>query len=351
VSKIKVLIVEDSAVMRKILKEILSQDPEIDVLGTAPDVQVARRKMKDLNPDVVTLDVELPGMDGLTFLEKIMRLRPTPVVMISGYTRANSEAALRALEIGAVDIVSKSSVNLDTSLAEESDEILEKVKAASRAKVGGVGLNATPVTNRPVKTSLAIAQSQFVICIGASAGGVEAMRHVVEALPGDTPPILYAQHMPKEYTRRFAERLDAIGQLTVIEAEDGLRLSNGHLYLAPGDWHLSVDRVNGAFVCRLDQNERVSQHRPSIDVLFRSAARVAGDRAIGVLLTGMGKDGAAGLLEMRDAGCITLGQDEATSMIYGMPRVAAEMGAVQRQVPLRKVAEEILSACSQRSRR
>lgn len=348
----KVLIVEDSSIMREILSDILSADPDIEVLGTAPDVQIARRKIKELNPDVVTLDVELPGMDGISFLEKIMRLRPTPVVMISGYTQDNSEAAFRALEIGAVDVVGKSTVNLDTSLTEKSEEICQKVKGAALANFAGY----RPNLDRPAPARAATAKPKIMlanklVCIGASAGGVEAMRHVIERLPGGCPPILYAQHMPQEFTQRFAERLNEIGELRVQEAADQMEVLPGHVYLAPGGSHLKLKSLKGRYVCHVDTSSQLNGYRPSIDVLFGSVARVAGANAVGAILTGMGKDGAEGLLAMRQAGAITLGQDEATSLIYGMPRVAAEMGAVETQVPLRNMADKIVEACSRREPR
>jgi len=346
---IKVLIVEDSSVMREILMDILSGESGIEVVGTAPDVQIARRKIKDLDPDVVTLDVELPGMNGLSFLEKIMRLRPTPVVMISGYTKDNSDMAYRALEIGAVDVVGKSTVNLDISLAEKADEIIQKVKAAARANVAG--FRSCLSRSAPVPTTAPISAAMLtnkVICIGASAGGVEAMRYIIEKLPSRCPPILYAQHMPQEFTRRFAERLDEISELRVQEAANQMEISAGHVYLAPGGSHLQLEMLKGTYVCRVDDGSRINGYRPSIDVLFQSAARIAGANAVGAILTGMGRDGAEGLLAMRQAGALTLGQDEATSLIYGMPRVAAELKAVERQVPLRKFAEEIVEACSRR---
>ena len=344
---VRVLIVDDSAFMRSVLTDILSSDPGVEVLGTAPDVSIARRKIKELNPDVITLDVELPGMDGLSFLEKIMRLRPTPVVMISGHTQDDSEMAFRALEIGAIDVVGKASINLDTSLAEKSDEILTKVKAAASANV--LGLRA-PMASAPRFVQADRLSSNAVIAIGASAGGVEAMRHVVAALPAECPPILYTQHMPREFLSRFSARLNQLAALEVCEAEDKMEILPGHLYLAPGNAHLRLRRDRAGYRCDVGGDEPVSGHCPSVDVLFESVADAAGADAVGAILTGMGKDGAAGLLAMRSNGAFTLGQDEATSLIYGMPRVAYELGAVELQVSLRDMAIEILKACSRRTR-
>jgi len=351
VKPIKVLIVEDSAIMRDILTEIISADKSIEVLGTAPDVETARRKIKDLNPDVITLDVDLPGMDGISFLEKIMRLRPTPVVMISGHTQENSDAAYRALEIGAVDVIGKSTINVDPSLSDKSNEIIEKIKAAARAKVGRRRENEHVAGDSVVKLQNASNLNWGkVVCIGASAGGVEAMRQVVSRLPSQCPPILYTQHMPKEFTAQFAQRLNEISSLHVCEAENQMKIEPGHIYLAPGDHHLSIAKRKTGFICNVNKSATVSGHRPSVDVLFASAARLLGGNGVGVLLTGMGRDGAQGLLAMAEAGAVTLGQDEATSLIYGMPRVAMEMGAVGRQVPLRHVPEAIIAACTRNKR-
>jgi len=346
VKMIKVLIVDDSAIMRSILSEILGSDPGIEIIGTAPDVQVARRKIKALNPDVITLDVELPGMDGISFLQKIMQLRPTPVVMISGHTQENSEVALKALEMGAIDVIGKSAINVDLSISGKSDEIREKVKSAANANVAGIRSGQLSADKKPTgQISSSNLTSDKLIFVGASAGGVEAMRQVIGRLPPDCPPLLYTQHMPKEFTGPFAKRLNDGSALQVHEAEDQMQINQGHIYLAPGNAHLSISQRKGSFYCRLDRGDPVNGHRPSVDVLFRSAAQLLGKKAIGVILTGMGKDGAAGLLEMSQAGSFTLGQDKATSLIYGMPRVAMEMGAVSMQASLRRIPEEIMNAC------
>ncbi len=343
----KVLVVDDSSLMRQMLTSILSQAPDMEVVGTAPDAKVARRKINQLNPDVVTLDVELPGMDGIAFLDKIMRLRPTPVVMISGLTQENSEAALQALEIGAVDVIAKSKVNVDLTLAEKESEIVEKVRAAARARLDVLPKRdqGSPPAARSIQLPANyLAQSKIPV-IGASAGGVEAIREVLDQMPKDCPGMLIAQHMPVNFTRNFAARLDSLCPFTVRQAEHHDPIRPGTVYAAPGDRHLELGKWRNGYRCVLGDGPLVSGHKPSVDTLFHSAARVAGPQAIGVILTGMGRDGTAGLQALRQTGALTIGQDERTSMIYGMPRVAYEAGAVARQLPLRKVAPALIEAC------
>jgi two-component system chemotaxis response regulator CheB len=338
---VRVLVVDDSAVMRQLLTTLLSADPEIEVVGSAPDPHVAREKIKQLNPDVVTLDVEMPRMDGLTFLRKIMTLRPTPVVMVSTLTQAGAEVTLEALEIGAVDFVAKPSGDISSLQAHFAAELQTKVKTAARTKVGL--RHAAPArAERPARTR---ASNDKIVVIGASTGGVEALKVVLMGLPADCPPILITQHMPPRFTAAFAERLNRECPMTVSEARNDEAIEPGHVYIAPGSHHLQLGRRNGRNICVLNDGPPVSGHRPSVDVLFRSAAQTAPAIAAAVILTGMGKDGAEGMLELRKAGVQTLGQDEHSSLIYGMPRAAFERGAVMRQHPLNRMADAILDVC------
>lgn len=335
---VRVLIVDDSAVMRQMLTAVLSADPEIEVVGTAPDPHVARERIKALNPDVVTLDVEMPRMDGLTFLRKIMTLRPTPVVMVSTLTQAGAEVTLEALEIGAVDFVAKNTANPDGM----ATELQAKVKAAARTRVGLRRAAAPAPKIRPPREG---GHADKIVFIGASTGGVEALKIVLTGLPPDCPPILVTQHMPPRFTAAFAERLNRECPMKVSEAAHDDLIEQGHVYIAPGAHHLQIARAKGHHICVLSDTPPVSGHRPSVDVLFHSAASIVGGNAVGAILTGMGKDGADGMLAMRKAGAFTLGQDEHSSLIYGMPRAAFERGAVMRQSPLNHMAEAILDAC------
>jgi two-component system chemotaxis response regulator CheB len=338
---IRVLIADDSALMREMISTMLSSDPEIEVVGAVPDPIVARDKIKQLAPDVLTLDVEMPRMDGITFLEKIMALRPMPVVMISSLTQEGADATLRALELGAVDFIAKPAVNLQSGLLAKQTEIISKVKAAARAHVQRrIPL---PADGAMAKRPPSYSSTEKVILIGASTGGVEALNHVLLQMPPDSPAILITQHMPEQFTASFARRLDATLSIRVSEARDGERALPGHAYIAPGDRHLRLSRSGANYICSVKGTERVSGHCPSVDVLFHSAAESAGKNAIGVILTGMGKDGAEGLLAMRKSGARTLGQDEASCVVYGMPKVANEVGGVESEVPLAKMAQEILN--------
>jgi two-component system, chemotaxis family, protein-glutamate methylesterase/glutaminase len=343
---IRVLIIDDSALMRGLLSQLLSEDPEIQVVDAAPDPLVARDMIKAHNPDVVTLDVEMPHMDGLTFLRKIMTLRPMPVVMISTLTQAGAEVTLEALEVGAVDFVAKPTHAVGPAMAALADELRAKVKAAARTRVRMRPERAAP---RPPQRPKLDRQTGKILLIGASTGGVEALKTLLMDLPPDCPPTLVTQHMPERFTAAFANRLNRECPMAVCEAADQQAIEPGCVYIAPGGaHHLELARAGTAWVCRLTDAAPVSGHRPSVDVLFRSGARIAGSKAIGVILTGMGKDGAEGLLELRKAGARTLGQDEATSLIYGMPRVAFERGAVERQFPLTEIAGAIVERCSDR---
>jgi two-component system, chemotaxis family, protein-glutamate methylesterase/glutaminase len=340
-SPVRVLVVDDSALMRQLLSGLLSEDPGIEVVGTAPDPHVARERIKALNPDVVTLDVEMPLMDGVTFLRKIMTLRPMPVVMISTLTQSGAEVTLEALEAGAVDFVAKPSHDVANGMAALAGELQEKVKAAARTRVGTRRVPAKPTVRRERIGR----QTGKIVLIGASTGGVEALKALLTDLPADCPPILITQHMPARFTTAFANRLNRECAMTVSEAQHNDSVEPGHVYIAPGSHHLELVRVSNRFVCTLSDAAPVSGHRPSVDVLFRSGARILGSAGIGVILTGMGKDGAEGMLEFRRAGATTLGQDEESSLIYGMPRAAFERGAVMHQHPLEKMADAILHAC------
>lgn len=341
---IRTLIVDDSALMRQILTKILSSDPEIEVVGTAPDPFVARQKIKDLNPDVITLDVEMPRMDGLTLLEKIMRLRPTPVVMVSTLTQKGADTTLQALELGAVDFIGKPTIDVQTGWDALGDELIVKVKTAAIAKVRARSDRSDSANSTPIRP-IGFRTTDKIVAIGASTGGVEALREVISAMPADGPPVLIVQHMPQNFTERFAERLNTLSAMSVTEAKDKARVMAGHVYIAPGNSHLRLIRSGAQFHCQLTDDPAVSGHRPSADVLFESVVHAAGSNAIGVILTGMGKDGATGLLQMREAGASTMGQNEATCLVYGMPKAAAAAGAVMEEYPLSRIAPMIAEAC------
>lgn len=336
--KIRVLAVDDSAVVREVLHYVLSEDPEIEVVGTAPDPLVAREMIKALNPDVLTLDVEMSKMNGLEFLEKLMRLRPMPVVMISSHTFPGGEMSIRALEIGAVDVVGKNSGQ--GGLIALKDEIIAKVKAASRANIERATINA----GLPRRPALKAASSSHgrIVAVGASTGGVQALNVLLGAMPRDCPPLLIVQHMPAGFTKSFARRLDRSCEMIVSEAEDGMPVLRGQAFIAPGDRHLTLAKTPAGYVCRVTSGPPINHHMPSIDVLFQSVAIVARRRAVGVVLTGMGKDGASGLDMMRKAGAPTICQDEASSLIYGMPKAALAIGAAEYELPLARIAHFIL---------
>jgi two-component system, chemotaxis family, protein-glutamate methylesterase/glutaminase len=336
---VRVLIVDDSAVMRQLLTSLLEADPEITVVGTAADPYIARDRIKALNPDVITLDVEMPHMDGLTFLRKIMALRPMPVVMISTLTQSGAETTLEALEIGAVDFIAKPSHEQAERLVELAEELQQKVKAAAQVRVA---VRRPPAPRAPRRL---LGPTGRIVFVGASTGGVEALKTLLMGLPENCPPTLITQHMPPRFTTGFAERLNRECPMKVSEAADGDAIETGHVYIAPGSHHLEIVRAGSGHVCRLSEGPPVSGHRPSVDVLFRSAARVCAKSAVAAILTGMGKDGAEGLLELRRAGGTTLGQDEESALIYGMPRAAFERGAVMRQHSLSRMADAILDAC------
>lgn len=342
--KVRVLIVDDSALMRQLLAAVLSVDEGIEVVGEAPDPFEAREKIKALNPDVVTLDVEMPRMNGLDFLRKIMELRPTPVVMISSLTQAGADTTLEALEIGAVDFVAKPADN--SAMLQLGGELIPKIKAAAHTRMGR--RVATPQQRQAVRKSFGAARgaADKLIAIGASTGGVEALKAVLMLFPEDAPSIVIAQHMPERFTAAFARRLDGECRMRVHEAQHEQPIERGHVYIAPGGHHLEVAKRSSGLICALNDGPLVSGHRPSVDALFNSVARVVAPNAVGAILTGMGRDGASGLLAMRKAGCATLGQDEGTALIYGMPRVAFEIGAVESQHGLFDITEAIMNACA-----
>ncbi len=344
--RIKVLVIDDSALMRSLLSELLNASPNIEVVGAASDPLIARGMIKSLNPDVLTLDIEMPNMDGLAFLERLMTLRPTPVVMVSSLTEAGADATMRALELGAVDFVSKPKIGLREGLAALREELITKVTLAASAHVRALATassasigSAAPKRIEPSR----IRSTEMLVAIGASTGGVEALRILVAALPADAPAVLIAQHMPARFTTTFAARLDTLSAARVAEATHGERLLPGHVYLAPGGYHLRLGRSGANYVCQIGEDPPVSGHRPSVDALFYSVAECAGKSAIGVILTGMGRDGADGLLRMRDAGAHTIGEHESTAMIYGMPKAAAQIGATMEELPIEKIAPQILA--------
>jgi len=344
--RIKVLIIDDSALVRRMLTEMLSSDPGISVVGAAHDAYDAREKIKATNPDVLTLDVEMPRMDGLTFLRNLMRLRPMPVIMVSSLTEKGAEVTLDALSIGAVDYLSKPKIDLAATLGDYKEELIGKVKSAAVARLrspSALPAGGTDPATVKRATGRHLRTTERIIAIGASTGGTEAIKEVLLYLPPDTPGVVIAQHIPKLFSGAFARRMNSVCQLSVCEAEDGQQVLRGHAYIAPGDKHLQLVRDGARYVCRLDEGPPVNRHKPSVDVLFRSVAQQAGRNAIGVILTGMGKDGAVGLKEMRDAGSRTIAQDEATSIVWGMPGEAVSMDAAEEVLPLEGIHSRILA--------
>lgn len=352
---IKVLIVDDSALIRGVMKEIISSQPDMEVVGVAPDPIVARDLIKQTNPDVLTLDVEMPRMDGLDFLEKLMRLRPMPVLMVSSLTERGSEITLRALELGAVDFVTKPKMDIQSGMREYTELISDKIRAAAKARIqsrqpraagaDGAGDGVLPLLRNPLTSS------EKLIIIGASTGGTEAIKDFLMQMPSDCPGILITQHMPPGFTKSFAQRLDGLCRIDVRESAGGERILPGHAYIAPGHSHLQLVRSGANYMTQLDQGEPVNRHRPSVDVLFRSAALSAGKNAVGVILTGMGKDGALGMLEMKQAGAYNFAQDEASSVVFGMPREAIAIGAAHEVGPLKQLPEMVLKHLAANSTR
>lgn len=352
--KIKVLVVDDSAIVRKTLQEILDSDPQIEVIATASDPYVAAKKIQQHVPDVITLDIEMPRMDGITFLRKIMTQHPIPVVVCSSLTVKGSETLLRALEYGAIDIIEKPKISARKFLEESRILICDSVKAASVAKVKQLPetslivrpkLTADAVLAKP-GTKAMIQTTEKVIVVGASTGGTEALKVFLEALPADSPGIVIVQHMPEKFTTAFAKRLNSLCQVSVKEAEDNDTVLRGHALIAPGNRHVLIRRSGARYYVEVKDGPLVSRHRPSVDVLFRSAARYAGKNALGVIMTGMGDDGAKGMLEMKEAGAFNIAQDESTSVVFGMPNEAIKHGGVDKVLPLHEIAREIIWNCS-----
>jgi two-component system chemotaxis response regulator CheB len=351
--KIRVLIVDDSAVVRQTLSEILCSDPDIEIMATAADPFVAAERIREEVPDVITLDVEMPRMDGVTFLQKIMSQHPIPVVMCSSLTEKGSETALKALEYGAVEIIQKPRMGTKQFLEESRMRICDAVKAASHARVKKISpyprtvapkLTADVIMDKP--TSKAMMQTtEKVVVVGASTGGTEALRVFLEAFPADCPGIVIVQHMPEGFTRAFSQRLDGICRISVKEAADNDTVVRGRALIAPGNHHALLKRSGARYFVEIKEGPLVSRHRPSVDVLFRSAARYAGKNAVGIIMTGMGDDGARGMLEMKQGGAITIAQDEASCVVFGMPNEAIKLGGVDMVKPLDSITREVIRMC------
>lgn len=350
-ARIKVLIVDDSALVRKLLAEMLATASDIEVVGAAQDPYIAREKIKELKPDVLTLDVEMPRMDGLTFLKNLMRLHPMPVVMVSSLTEQGADVTLKALEIGAIDFVTKPKLDLAEGLAEYRDELIEKLKTAAAVSERALSMRSNVFDVGSKNSADAVIEKTIgghyrttdrLIAIGASTGGTEAIRSVLIDMPPDAPGIVVTQHIPEAFSEPFAKRMDGLCAINVKQAEDNEQILAGHAYIAPGNTHLLVVRDGAKYRCRLSDGPPVNRHRPAVDVLFRSVAQNAGPNAVGVILTGMGADGAEGLYEMHQAGARTIAQDEKTSVVWGMPGEAVRWGGVDFILPLNKVGRKLI---------
>jgi two-component system, chemotaxis family, protein-glutamate methylesterase/glutaminase len=350
---IKVLVVDDSALVRKLLSVMLDRAAGIEVVGTANDPYAAREKIKRLNPDVITLDVEMPRMDGLTFLENLMRLRPMPVVMVSSLTQHGADVTLRSLELGAIDYVAKPRIDIAGTLADYEDELVAKVRAAATARIVPRFIprtrrttderHSTSAVLPAMKVQSLLRTSERIVAVGASTGGTEAIRELLSEMPPDGPAMVISQHIPAAFSKSFAERMNRLSAMAVCEAQDGQQILPGHVYIAPGDRHLVIERNGARYLCRLSDGPPVNRHRPSVDVMFRSVAQHVGPNAVGVLLTGMGDDGARGLKEMMERGAGTIAQDEASSVVWGMPGTAVRMGAALHVLPLQHIAVQVLN--------
>ena len=349
--KIRVIVVDDSALVRSLLSEIINRQRDMECIGTANDPLVAREMIRELNPDVITLDVEMPRMDGIDFLGRLMRLRPMPVVMISTLTERGAEVTMKALELGAVDFVAKPRVGLASGLKELASQIVEKIRVAAVAQVrrapareatSGAGA-AGAAAAAPASALLGRLSTEKLICIGASTGGTEAIKEVLVHMPADSPAIVITQHMPPGFTTSFAARLNGLCQITVKEAANGERILPGHAYIAPGGTQFRVARSGANYVAVVDDGPAVNRHKPSVEVLFKSAAAVVGRNAFGIMLTGMGNDGAAAMREMKDAGSYNYVQDEASCIVFGMPREAIAHGAADEVLPLGQIAPALIA--------
>jgi len=346
-TKTRVIVVDDSALVRSLLTEIINRQSDMVCVGAAADPLVAREMIRELNPDVITLDVEMPRMDGLDFLSRLMRLRPMPVVMVSTLTERGAEVTMKALELGAVDFVAKPKIGIADGLRLLAEDITDKVRIASKATIrkhapAPAAQGGTAPARSAVPSSVGRLSTEKIIFIGASTGGTEATKEVLMNLPPDCPAVVITQHMPPGFTRSYAARLDGLCRISVKEAQDGERILPGHAYIAPGGLHLSVERSGANYIARVHDGEPVNRHRPSVEVLFKSAARVVGPNALGIMLTGMGADGAKAMKELRDAGSYNYVQDEATCVVFGMPREAINAGAAHEVLPLQQIAPKLI---------
>ena len=343
IERTRVVVVDDSALVRSLLAEIINREPDMECIGAAADPLIARELIRELDPDVITLDVEMPRMDGIEFLSRLMRLRPMPVVMVSTLTERGADVTLKALELGAIDFVAKPRLGVADGLRRLAEDITEKIRIASRAQVRKPALRAEAAgADAAGPRPLGRLASEKIIFIGASTGGTEATRELLASLPADAPAVLITQHMPPGFTRNYAARLDGLCRIAVKEAVDGERVLPGHAYIAPGGRHLAIERAGADLVARVRDGDPVNRHRPSVDVLFRSAARTVGRHALGVMLTGMGADGAAAMKAMRDAGSWNVAQDEASCVVFGMPREAIAAGAVHEVLPLAQIGPRLM---------
>ena len=350
-AKVKVLIVDDSALVRKLLSDMLATSSDIEVVGVAQDPYIAREKIKELTPDVLTLDVEMPRMDGLTFLKNLMRLHPMPVVMVSSLTEQGADVTLRALENGAIDFVTKPKLDLAEGLGEYRDELVEKIMTAAAVSETALLMRSDALKTVRKNSADAVIEKKTgkfyrttdrLIAIGASTGGTEAIKDVLIEMPPDTPGIVITQHIPEAFSEPFAKRMDSLCAIRVKQAEDNEQVLPGHAYIAPGNAHLLVERDGAKYRCRLNDGPPVNRHIPSVDVLFRSVAQNVGPNAVGVILTGMGNDGAEGLYEMHEAGAKTIAQDEKTSVVWGMPGEAVKRGGVDLTLALNKISANLI---------